>query len=52
MNDQLTKEAQIRGIEKAIASADRGKLIPHDKVKAWVKSLSTENPLQKPVVSN
>lgn len=44
------QEAQIRGIEKAIASADRGELIPHDKVKAWVESLSTKNPLPKPTV--
>ncbi len=42
------QEAQIRGIEKAIAQLDRGEGISHEKVGAWVKSLGTKNPLPKP----
>ncbi len=51
LEDYLSfQEAQIKGIEKAIASADRGELIPHNNVKAWVESLSTDKPLPKPAV--
>ena len=32
------QEAQIRGIEEAIAAADRGELIPHERVKEWIES--------------
>ena len=31
-------EWQVAGIRKAIASLDRGGNIPHEQVKAWVKS--------------
>lgn len=33
------QEWQIAGIEKAVASLDRGEGIPHEQVKAWVASL-------------
>ena len=42
------QEAQIRGIEKAIAQLDRGEGVSHAKVGDWVKSLGTNNPLAKP----
>ena len=44
------QEAQIRGIEEAIASADRGELIAHDRVREWVESWGTDKPLPKPTV--
>ena len=31
-------EWQVAGVRKAIASLDRGGSIPHEQVKAWVKS--------------
>ena len=31
-------EWQVAGIERAIASLDRGDGVPHEEVKAWVKS--------------
>ncbi len=42
------QEAQIRGIEEAIAAADRGEVIPHEKIRSWVDSLHTDKPLAKP----
>jgi RHH-type transcriptional regulator, rel operon repressor / antitoxin RelB len=44
------QEAQIRGIEEAIASADRGELISHERVREWAESLGTDKPLPKPTV--
>ena len=41
-------EAQVEGIKKAIASADAGKGVSHEKVKAWVESWGTDNELPKP----
>lgn len=41
-------EAQVKGIERAIVSAEAGKGIPHSGVKAWAKSLGTENELSVP----
>jgi RHH-type rel operon transcriptional repressor/antitoxin RelB len=31
-------EWQVAGIERAIASLDRGEAVPHDQVKEWVTS--------------
>ncbi len=42
------QESQIAGIERAIASADRGKLIPHEDVGDWIASLGTESELPVP----
>lgn len=41
-------EAQVRGIERAIASADAGYFVPHEDVKAWVESWGTDNELPRP----
>lgn len=40
--------AQVEGIKQAIASADAGKGVSHEKVKAWVESWGTDNELPKP----
>jgi len=37
------RDAQIRGIEEAIASADRGELIAHDTVREWLESWGSDN---------
>lgn len=42
------QEAQIRGIEEAMASADRGELIAHDTVLEWVESWGSDNERAKP----
>ncbi len=36
------QEWQLAGIEKALASLDRGEGVPHEDVKAWAASLGTE----------
>jgi predicted transcriptional regulator len=41
-------EAQVRSIERAIASADAGQFVAHEDVKAWVESWGTENELPRP----
>ena len=41
-------EWQVAGIRQAIGSADRGELIAHDQVKAWVSSWDSQNELSKP----
>jgi RHH-type transcriptional regulator, rel operon repressor / antitoxin RelB len=39
INEYLdVNEWQVTGIKRAIEAADRGDLIPHDQVKAWVES--------------
>ena len=43
-------ESQVEGIKKAIASADKGEGVPHEKVKAWVESWGTDNELPMPTV--
>lgn len=49
ISDRLTiEEAQIRGIEEAIAEADRGALIDHSDIRTWVQSLDGDNPLPRP----
>jgi predicted transcriptional regulator len=39
---------QIEAIKKGIEAADRGETVPHDKVKAWVKSLGSRRELPLP----
>lgn len=34
---------QIAGIKEAIASVERGEVVPHDEVVDWVHSLGTED---------
>ncbi len=41
------QEWQIAGIEKALASLDRGQGVPHADVKAWAASLGTDK--ERPV---
>lgn len=41
-------EWQVAGIKRAIESADRGELIAHDQVKAWVDSWDSGNEMPKP----
>lgn len=39
LNEYLdVNEWQVAGIKQAMASLDRGEGVPHDEVKAWVKS--------------
>jgi RHH-type rel operon transcriptional repressor/antitoxin RelB len=39
INEYLdVNEWQVAGIKRAIEAADRGDLIPHDQLKAWVES--------------
>ncbi len=49
INEYLdVNEWQVTGIKHAIEAADRGDLIPHDQVKAWVESWSgQEVPMPK-----
>lgn len=42
------EEAQIQGIEMALAELDAGQGIPDSEVKAWVESWGTENELPMP----
>jgi RHH-type transcriptional regulator, rel operon repressor / antitoxin RelB len=41
-------EWQVAGIRRAIESADRGELVAHDQVRAWVESWDSGNELPKP----
>ncbi len=41
------QEWQLAGIEKALASLDRGAGVPHEDVKAWAASLGTDK--ERPV---
>lgn len=41
-------QAQVEGIKKALAEADRGEIIPHESVAEWVNSWGTENELPRP----
>ena len=40
--------AQIKAIKKGMASADAGRLIPHQEVVAWVESWGTDHELPMP----
>ena len=39
---------QVEAINEGIAAADRGDTVPHDKVKAWARSLGTRRALRHP----
>jgi len=39
---------QVEAIKKGIEAADRGELVPHERVKSWVKSLGTRRKLPRP----
>jgi predicted transcriptional regulator len=41
-------EWQVAGIERAIASMNRGNAIPHEAVKAWIGSWGSDNELPPP----
>ena len=41
-------EWQVAGIKKALASVERGDLVPHDEVKKWVASWGTAEELPRP----
>lgn len=43
-----THEWQIAGIEKATESADRGRLVATDDVRAWVQGLGIDTEIPKP----
>ncbi len=42
------QEWQERRIREAIEAADRGELIPHEEVMAWISSWETDNELPMP----
>ena len=42
------QEAQIKGIEEAIASMDSGEGIEHERVREWIESWDTGNELPMP----
>jgi RHH-type rel operon transcriptional repressor/antitoxin RelB len=44
------QEWQINAIKEGIEAANRGKVVSHDRVKAWARSLGTrrERPVPKP----
>ena len=39
---------QVEAIKKGIAAADRAETVPHERVKAWAKSLGTGRELPRP----
>ncbi len=39
---------QVEAIKKGIAAADRGEAVPHERVKAWAKSLGSGRELPRP----
>jgi predicted transcriptional regulator len=39
---------QVEAINKGIAAADLGETVPHDRVKAWARSLGTRRELPRP----
>ena len=36
------QEWQIEAIRRGIEAADRGELVPHDRIKAWAKSIAAD----------
>ena len=49
INEYLdVNEWQVAGVKRAIEEADRGELIPHDQVRAWVDSWGGNNELPLP----
>ena len=39
---------RLEAIKRGIEAADRGEVVPHDKVKSWAKSLGTRRELPLP----
>ena len=49
INEYLdVNEWQVAGIKSAIEAADRGDLVPHDQVRAWVESWDGDHELPMP----
>jgi len=44
----IMEEAKRLSILKGIADADAGRLVPHEDMKAWAKSLGSDNELPMP----
>jgi predicted transcriptional regulator len=42
------EERSDAALEEGIAEADRGELVPHEKVGEWIKSLRTAKPMRPP----
>ena len=42
------KEWKIQAIKEGIAAADRGEVVPHEEVVAWLRSWGTKNELPRP----
>jgi RHH-type rel operon transcriptional repressor/antitoxin RelB len=41
-------EWEIQAIKEGIAAADRGEVVEHAEVMAWLESLGTDHPLPRP----
>jgi predicted transcriptional regulator len=39
---------QVEAVKKGLDAVDRGEVVPHDKVRAWAKSLGTRRELSRP----
>jgi len=48
IHEVVVRTKRMRMIEEGKRAADRGELIPHDEVLAWVQSLGTDNELPPP----
>ena len=42
------EEAFIAAVDEGIADTDAGRIVPGDKVTAWIRSLDTDHPLPRP----
>ena len=50
LDEYLLEQAwQIEAIEKGIAHAEAGRMIPHERVREWLLSWGTEDELDPPV---
>jgi predicted transcriptional regulator len=47
-DDQQIHDWQVEAIKRGIREAARGKGVPHDKVRAWAKSLGSGRELPVP----
>jgi len=45
---QQMRDWQLEAIKRGMEAADRGELVPHDKVRAWAKSLGARRPRPVP----
>jgi predicted transcriptional regulator len=48
LDDITFSQAELAGIEEALAEARAGALIDFDDVMAWLNSLDTDHPLPRP----